>query len=129
MTSISPEGEPDPRRWRALWIICLAQVMLLLDVTVVNVALPPIQHDLGFSATSLAWVVNGYTVTYGGLLMLGGRMGDLLGRRRMFMIGLAIFALASASARASPSSPACSSPAASCRARAPPSSARPPSPC
>jgi EmrB/QacA subfamily drug resistance transporter len=98
MTPIRPDGEPDPRRWRALWIICLAQVMLLLDVTVVNVALPPIQHDLGFSATSLAWVVNGYTVTYGGLLMLGGRMGDLLGRRRMFMIGLAIFALASASA-------------------------------
>jgi len=98
MTSINPAGEPDPRRWRALWIICLAQVMLLLDVTVVNVALPPIQHDLGFSATSLAWVVNGYTVTYGGLLMLGGRMGDLLGRRRMFMIGLAVFALASASA-------------------------------
>jgi len=98
MTSISPTGEPDPRRWRALWIICLAQVMLLLDVTVVNVALPPIQHDLGFSATSLVWVVNGYTVTYGGLLMLGGRMGDLLGRRRMFMIGLTVFALSSASA-------------------------------
>lgn len=98
MTPNRPTGEPDPRRWRALWIICLAQVMLLLDVTVVNVALPPIQHDLGFSVTSLAWVVNGYTVTYGGLLMLGGRMGDLLGRRRMFMIGLAVFALASASA-------------------------------
>ncbi|HEX4091735.1 MAG TPA: MFS transporter [Trebonia sp.] len=98
MTSITPDREPDPRRWRALWIICLAPVMLLLDVTVVNVALPPIQHDLGFSATSLAWVVNGYTVTDGGLLMLGGRMGDLLGRRRMFMIGLAVFALASASA-------------------------------
>ena len=98
MTPISPNDQPDPRRWRAMWIICLAQVMLLLDVTVVNVALPPIQHDLGFSATSLAWVVNGYTVTYGGLLMLGGRMGDLLGRRRTFLAGLTIFALASASA-------------------------------
>jgi len=98
MTSISPDGEPDPRRWRALGIICLAQVMLLLDVTVVNVALPPIQRDLGFSSTSLAWVVNGYTVTYGGLLMLGGRMGDMLGRRRMFQVGLVIFALSSASA-------------------------------
>ena len=97
MTSISPNGEADPRRRRALWIICLAQVMLLLDVTVVNVALPPIQHDLGFSVTNLAWVVNGYTVTYGGLLMLGGRMGDLLGRRRMFQIGLVVFALSSAS--------------------------------
>jgi EmrB/QacA subfamily drug resistance transporter len=95
-TAIPPQ--PDPRRWWALAIICLVQVMLLLDVTVVNVALPPIQRDLGFSSTGLAWVVNGYTVTYGGLLMLGGRMGDLLGRRRMFLIGLAIFALASASA-------------------------------
>ncbi|WP_406424372.1 MFS transporter [Streptomyces sp. NBC_01589] len=90
--------EPDPRRWRALGIICLVQVMLLLDVTVVNVALPPIQKDLGFTSTGLAWVVNGYTVTYGGLLMLGGRLGDLVGRRRLFLIGLAIFALSSASA-------------------------------
>jgi EmrB/QacA subfamily drug resistance transporter len=98
MASTSPTGELDPRRWRALAIICLVQVMLLLDVTVVNVALPPIQRDLGFSPTSLAWVVNGYTVTYGGLLMLGGRMGDMLGRRRVFLIGLAVFALASASA-------------------------------
>lgn len=98
MTPISPTPEPDPRRWRALGIICLVQVMLLLDVTVVNVALPPIQHDLGFTTTGLAWVVNGYTVTYGGLLMLGGRLGDLLGRRRLFLTGLAIFALASASA-------------------------------
>ncbi|MFS4091681.1 MFS transporter [Streptomyces sp. AF1A] len=76
------------------------QVMLLLDVTVVNVALPPIQHDLGLTTTGLAWVVNGYTVTYGGLLMLGGRLGDLLGRRRLFLTGLAIFALSSASAGA-----------------------------
>ncbi|MGW1624831.1 MFS transporter, partial [Streptomyces sp. NPDC002172] len=62
--------------------------MLLLDATVVNVALPPIQHDLGLTTTGLAWVVNGYTVTYGGLLMLGGRLGDLLGRRRLFLTGL-----------------------------------------
>ncbi|WP_158965143.1 MULTISPECIES: MFS transporter [Streptomyces] len=98
MTGTSPTPEPDPRRWRALGIICLVQVMLLLDVTVVNVALPPIQHDLGFTTTGLAWVVNGYTVTYGGLLMLGGRLGDLLGRRRLFLTGLAIFAPSSASA-------------------------------
>ncbi|MCX4404318.1 MFS transporter [Streptomyces sp. NBC_01764] len=98
MASISPTPEPDPRRWRALGIICLVQVMLLLDVTVVNVALPPIQRDLGFTTTGLAWVVNGYTVTYGGLLMLGGRLGDLLGRRRLFLIGLAVFALSSATA-------------------------------
>lgn len=98
MASIGSTLEPDPRRWRALGIICLVQVMLLLDVTVVNVALPPIQKDLGFTSTGLAWVVNGYTVTYGGLLMLGGRLGDLVGRRRLFLIGLAIFALSSASA-------------------------------
>ncbi|MGW2464978.1 MFS transporter [Streptomyces sp. NPDC001761] len=98
MTSISPTPEPDPRRWRALGVICLVQVMLLLDVTVVNVALPPIQRDLGLTTTGLAWVVNGYTVTYGGVLMLGGRLGDLLGRRRLFLTGLAIFALSSASA-------------------------------
>ncbi|MFD3452003.1 MFS transporter [Streptomyces sp. NPDC058691] len=98
MASISPTPEPDPRRWRALAVICLVQVMLLLDVTVVNVALPPIQRDLGFTTAGLAWVVNGYTVTYGGLLMLGGRLGDLLGRRRLFLIGLAVFALSSASA-------------------------------
>jgi EmrB/QacA subfamily drug resistance transporter len=98
MASIRSALEPDPRRWRALGVICLVQVMLLLDVTVVNVALPPIQQDLGFTSTGLAWVVNGYTVTYGGLLMLGGRLGDLVGRRRLFLIGLAIFALSSASA-------------------------------
>ncbi|MEU0038335.1 MFS transporter [Streptomyces sp. NPDC006333] len=98
MASTSSTLEPDPRRWRALGVICLVQVMLLLDVTVVNVALPPIQQDLGFTSTGLAWVVNGYTVTYGGLLMLGGRLGDLVGRRRLFLTGLAIFALSSASA-------------------------------
>jgi EmrB/QacA subfamily drug resistance transporter len=98
MASTSPPADLDPRRWRALAIICLVQVMLLLDVTVVNVALPPVQRDLGFSSAGLAWVVNGYTVSYGGLLMLGGRMGDLLGRRRMVLIGLGAFALASAAA-------------------------------
>lgn len=81
-------------------MLCLVQVMLLLDVTVVNVALPPIQRDLGFTTAGLAWVVNGYTVTYGGLLMLGGRLGDLLGRRRLFLIGLVVFALSSAGAGA-----------------------------
>ncbi|MFJ4845522.1 MULTISPECIES: MFS transporter [unclassified Streptomyces] len=98
MMASSPTPVPDPRRWRALAVICLVQVMLLLDVTVVNVALPPIQRDLGLTTSGLAWVVNGYTVTYGGLLMLGGRLGDLLGRRRLFLVGLAVFALSSAAA-------------------------------
>ena len=86
----------DPRRWKALWVIALVQFMLVLDVTVVNVALPHIQADLGFSRAGLAWVVDGYVLTAGGLLLLGGRLADLLGRRRMFMTGVVVFAAASA---------------------------------
>ena len=86
----------DPRRWKALGVIALVQFMLVLDVTVVNVALPHIQSDLGFSRAGLAWVVDGYVLTAGGLLLLGGRLADLLGRRRMFMIGVVLFAAASA---------------------------------
>jgi MFS family permease len=69
--------------------------MIILDATVVNIALPHIQTGLHFSATSLSWVMNGYTLTFGGLLLLGGRAGDILGRRRMFLAGIAIFTLAS----------------------------------
>src|SRR5579872_5283970 len=79
----------------ALAIMLGAQLMIVLDVTVVNVALPHIQSALHFSATSLSWVANGYTLTAGGLLLLGGRAGDILGRRFMFMVGIAIFTLAS----------------------------------
>ena len=86
----------DPRRWRALGVLALVQFMLVLDTTVVNVALPSIQRDLHFSASGLAWVVNGYTLMAGGFLILGGRVADMLGRRRLFMIGLALFAVASA---------------------------------
>src|SRR5690348_10023680 len=82
-------------RWLALAVLAIAQFMVVLDVTIVNVALPAIQTDLGFSAEGLQWVVNGYTLTFGGLLLLGGRMSDILGRRRLFMAGLALFALAS----------------------------------
>src|SRR6202035_5941846 len=96
MTSPHDIGLPDPRRWRALAVLGLIQFMLILDVTVVNVALPRIQHDLGFSRPSLAWVVNGYVLMAGGLLLLGGRMADLLGRKRMFVIGVSLFAVASA---------------------------------
>jgi MFS family permease len=76
------ETVPDPRRWKALGVLALIQFMLILDVTVVNVALPRMQHDLGFSRAGLAWVVNGYVLMAGGLLLLGGRMADIRGMRR-----------------------------------------------
>ena len=86
----------DPRRWKALGVLALIQFMLILDVTVVNVALPRMQHDLGFSRAGLAWVVNGYVLMAGGFLLLGGRMADVLGRRRLFLLGVGVFAAASA---------------------------------
>src|SRR3954464_15262523 len=82
-------------KWLALTVLALAQFMVVLDVTIVNVALPSIQDALGFSADGLQWVINAYTLTFGGLLMLGGRTADLLGRRRMFIAGLALFSGAS----------------------------------
>jgi EmrB/QacA subfamily drug resistance transporter len=87
----------DPRRWKALGVLGLIQFMLVLDITVVNVALPRIQQDIGFSQSGLAWVVNGYVLMAGGLLLLGGRLADILGRRKVFLLGVAIFAVASAS--------------------------------
>lgn len=94
--SVSPEVKLDPRRWRALVVLCLIQFIQVVDVTVVNVALPRIQTDLGFTPSGLAWVVNGYVLMAGGLLLLGGRLADLYGRRRLFLIGVAVFAVASA---------------------------------
>src|SRR5215207_6270282 len=85
----------DPRRWMALYVLCAGMLMIVLDVTVVNVALPSIQDDLGFSQSSLAWVVNAYLIAFGGLLLLAGRLGDLIGRRSIFLIGLAVFTAAS----------------------------------
>ena len=82
-------------RWLALYVLCLASLMIVLDVTIVGVALPSIREDLGFSETSLAWVVNGYLLTYGGFLLLGGRLGDLFGHRRLFVLGISVFTLAS----------------------------------
>jgi EmrB/QacA subfamily drug resistance transporter len=82
-------------RWFALYTLCLASLMIVLDVTIVNVALPSIRQDLGFSETSLAWVVNAYLLTYGGFLLLGGRLGDLFGHRRLFLAGIGLFTLAS----------------------------------
>ena len=88
--------EADPRRWKALGVLGLIQFMLVLDITVVNVALPYIHNDLHFSATGLAWVVDGYVLMAGGLLLLGGRLADILGRREIFLIGVLVFAVASA---------------------------------
>jgi EmrB/QacA subfamily drug resistance transporter len=85
----------DRSRWIALYVLCTGVLMIVLDVTVVNVALPSIQDDLGFSQSSLAWVVNAYLIAFGGLLMLAGRLGDLLSRRGMFLAGLALFTAAS----------------------------------
>src|SRR3954452_18348717 len=86
---------PDRARWAALVVVCLAQLMIVLDVTIVNVALPSIQHDLHFSQTALTWVVNGFLVTFGSLLLLAGRLGDLAGRKRVFQGGLVTFTAAS----------------------------------
>jgi EmrB/QacA subfamily drug resistance transporter len=82
-------------RWLALYVLCLGDLMIVLDGTIVNVALPTIRDDLGFSETSLAWVVNGYLLTFGGFLLLGGRLGDFFGQRRMFLIGIGAFTTAS----------------------------------
>jgi EmrB/QacA subfamily drug resistance transporter len=90
-----PALSDDRRRWAALIVVCFAQLMIVLDVTIVNVALPSIQHDLHFSQANLTWVVNAFLVTFGSLLLLAGRLGDLLGRRRVFLSGLVIFTAAS----------------------------------
>src|SRR3954469_17261386 len=85
----------DRSRWIALYVLCVGMLMIVLDATVVNVALPTIQDDLGFSTSSLAWVVNAYLIAFGGLLLLAGRLGDLIGRRTIFLSGLAVFTTAS----------------------------------
>ncbi len=86
---------PTGRRWLALYLVCAAQLMIVLDGTIVNVALPAIRDSLDFSETGLSWVVNAYLLTFGGFLLLGGRAGDLFGRRRVFAAGLALFTFAS----------------------------------
>src|SRR6185503_18428734 len=83
------------RRWIALAVLCLGQLMMVLDATIVNVALPSIQHDLHFSQGNLTWVMNGYLITFGGLLLLAGRLGDLVGRKKVFLAGLVLFTAAS----------------------------------
>jgi EmrB/QacA subfamily drug resistance transporter len=91
--TIAPQS--DRRRWIALFVVCLGQLMIILDTTIVNVALPSIQADLGFSQSSLTWVLDGYLITFGSLLLLAGRLGDLFGRKRVFLAGVAAFVAAS----------------------------------
>ncbi|WP_445149497.1 DHA2 family efflux MFS transporter permease subunit [Baekduia sp. Peel2402] len=91
----TPTTLDDRSRWIALVVLCVGMLMIVLDTTVVNVALPTIQEDLGFSASGLAWVVNAYLIAFGGLLLLAGRLGDLISRRDMFLSGLAVFTLSS----------------------------------
>ncbi|MGH2925698.1 MAG: MFS transporter, partial [Solirubrobacterales bacterium] len=90
-----PPNDSDRTRWIALYVLCAGMLMIVLDVTVVNVALPTIQDDLGFSSSSLAWVVNAYLIAFGGLLLLAGRLGDLIGRRTILLAGLGVFTVAS----------------------------------
>src|SRR6266498_196994 len=87
--------EDSRARWLALYLLCLASLMIVLDVTIVNVALPSIKTDLDFSETSVAWIVNAYLLTFGGFILLGGRLGDIFGHRRLFLGGIALFTLAS----------------------------------
>src|SRR6202012_3743661 len=92
---LSPSS--DRRRWMSLVVVCLAQLMIVLDTTIVNVALPSIQHDLHFSQGNLTWVINAFLLTFASLLLFpAGRLGDLIGRKRVFMLGVTIFTLASA---------------------------------
>jgi EmrB/QacA subfamily drug resistance transporter len=92
---VTSENMTDRQRWLALVVVCLGDLMIVLDVTIVGVALPSIRADLGFTESSLAWVANAYLLTFGGFLLLAGRLGDLFGHRRLFLIGIALFTLAS----------------------------------
>ncbi len=90
-----PPSNSERRRWLALAVLCLGQLMMVLDATIVNVALPSIQHDLHFTQSNLTWVIDGYLITFGGFLLLAGRVGDLVGRKRVFLAGLVMFTVAS----------------------------------
>ncbi len=89
----------ERRRWIALAVLCLGQLMMVLDATIVNVALPSIQRDLHFTQANLTWVIDGYLITFGGFLLLAGRIGDLVGRKRVFLAGLVLFTAASIAVR------------------------------
>src|SRR5579864_8970373 len=96
MTTASlPSPAAQRRRWLALVVVCLAQLMNVLDTTIVNVALPSIQQDLHFTQGNLTWVINAFLITFGSFLLLAGRLGDLLGRKRVFLAGVSVFTVAS----------------------------------
>src|SRR6516164_11185458 len=94
--NLIPAPAPERRRWASLIVVCLAQLMIVLDATIVNVALPSIQRDLHFTQGNLTWVVNAFLVTFGSFLLLAGRLGDLIGRRSVFLAGVLVFTAASA---------------------------------
>lgn len=94
-TSKTDRSGANSRRWLALWVLCAGFLLVAVDMTIVNVALPSIGHDLGFSQSGLAWVVDAYLIAYGGCLLLAGRLGDLWGRNRIFVAGLTTFSAAS----------------------------------
>ena len=124
----SPSAPHVPRHLGlALVVIAAAQLMIVLDATIVNVALPHIQRALGFSGAGLEWIVTAYSLAFGSLLLLGGRLGDIYGRRRIFIIGVSVFSLGSLSAASPPPRGGCWR-RAPCRAPAPRSPLRPPSP-
>jgi EmrB/QacA subfamily drug resistance transporter len=102
-TLATNETRSDRKRWIALFVVCLGQLMVILDTTIVNVALPSIQSDLDFSQSSLTWVIDGYLITFGSLLLLAGRLGDLFGRKRVFLLGVLSFVVASMLCGLSPS--------------------------
>lgn len=94
--ALTQASSKETNRWVVLVLVCLAQFMVVLDATIVNVALPSIQHDLDFSPANLAWIINSYTLLFGGFLLLGGRAADLFGRKRIFLAGVILFSVASA---------------------------------
>ncbi len=102
----APAHEHHVNPWLVLVLVCMAQFMVVLDATIVNVALPSIQTDLGMSDADLQWVVNAYALTFGGFLLLGGRAGDLMGRKRVFLVGVVVFTVASLLNGLAPSSEA-----------------------
>ena len=94
-TPAPPPAQPSTSRWLALGILCTGNLMIILDGSIVTVALPTIQQDLGFTQSGLAWVVNSYLIAFAGLLLLSGRLGDLLGSKQVFIVGLVVFTAAS----------------------------------